>query len=260
MFEVTALEQRNYDFWDSRSPDILVSSRIQLQAIFPEDQVDKLPRYAGKRNTPKDKRKQGKCEVCNGFHQLPAVHLDYVGHAHLTRRLIEVDPYWTWRPMFDPAEGVPQGDTTKMWGWITILGVTRPCFGDVDPTKNDLEKEVIGDLIRNGAMRFGVALEHWEKGGDVHYVNEEGKKYGGWSKGNSSKGGGHTKPPGPVVQFMCACSHEDRSAAFHTIKAEYKARDGTFDEGEKISKCPKCAMWAASDSYAERAMEKGGQS
>lgn len=250
MFEATELEQRNWRYWDQQPADILISARKQLAALFPEDQVDKLPRYAGKRNTPKNDRKRGKCETCNGFHELPAVHLDYVGHAHLTRRLIEVDPYWTWRPM-----EVPQGDpTTKMWGWITICGVTRPCFGDVDPTKNDLEKEVIGDLIRNGAMRFGVALEHWEKGGDVHYVNEDGKKYGGGKKG------GHTKPSGPVVLFKCKCGHEDRSPAFHTISAEHKARDGTFEAGEKISKCPKCAGWAASDSYAERAMEKGEQS
>lgn len=255
-FEPTALEQRNYDYWDAQAPDAIRKADQALRAIFPEDAVDKLPRYAGKRNTPKNERKAGKCEACDGFHQLPAVHLDYVGHAHLTRRLIEVDRFWTWRPMFGPAaEGSPHGDTTKMWAWITIVGVTRPCFGDVDPTKNDLEKEVIGDLIRNGAMRYGVALEHWEKGGDVHYVNEDGKRFGGGKKARS-----HTKPSGPVRQFKCKCGHEDRSAAFHTIEASFKAKDGTFDAGEKISKCPKCAMWAASDSYEERAMEKGVQS
>lgn len=95
------------------------------------------------------------------------IQLDYVGHAAVTDRLNTVDPTWTWEPMATDSYGVPYlvdtadgfGKQLKgLWIRITINGVTRPAFGD-----GKTEKEAIGDAIRNGAMRFGVALDLWSK-------------------------------------------------------------------------------------------------
>jgi hypothetical protein len=57
------------------------------------------------------------------------------------------------------GEGYPIG----LWIRLTVLGVTRLGFGSVDPGKDDLEKQLIGDAHRNAAMRFGVALDLWNK-------------------------------------------------------------------------------------------------
>lgn len=95
------------------------------------------------------------------------IQLDYVGHAAVTDRLLEVDPAWSWEPMGVDEFGAPKVyETTDnfnkplkgMWIKLTVLGVTRPGFGD-----GKTEKECIGDAIRNAAMRFGVALDLWSK-------------------------------------------------------------------------------------------------
>ena len=85
--------------------------------------------------------------------------LDYVGHAATTDRLLQVDPEWTWRPMArDGITGAPLIADGGLWIELTVCGVTRPGWGD---GKN--VKEMIGDAIRNAAMRFGVALDLWAK-------------------------------------------------------------------------------------------------
>jgi hypothetical protein len=84
--------------------------------------------------------------------------LDYVGHAATTDRLLQVDPEWTWEPMGIGPNGEPLMTNGGMWIKLTVCGVTRPGFGD---GKNP--KEIIGDAIRNAAMRFGVALDLWAK-------------------------------------------------------------------------------------------------
>lgn len=84
--------------------------------------------------------------------------LDYVGHAATTDRLLQVDPSWSWEPMAFGPNGEPLMVNGGMWIRLTVCGVTRPGFGD---GKNP--KEIIGDAIRNAAMRFGVALDLWAK-------------------------------------------------------------------------------------------------
>jgi hypothetical protein len=53
----------------------------------------------------------------------------------------------------------------NLWIKLTICGVTRLGVGD---GKN--AKEVIGDAIRNAAMRFGVALDLWAKENLVEFA------------------------------------------------------------------------------------------
>jgi hypothetical protein len=55
-----------------------------------------------------------------------------------------------------------------MWIKLTVCGMTRIGYGHSDgKTGGDAVKEVIGDALRNAAMRFGAALDLWHKG-DLH--------------------------------------------------------------------------------------------
>lgn len=123
-----------------------------LRAPFPPGSIGQLPKPY-KRDSPK-----GTCSECGGYHGLPAVHLDYVGHAATTDRLLSVDPRWTWEPMAYTPEGLPLIRDGQLWIRLTVCGVTRPGVGD-----GSSDKERIGDAIRNAAMRFGVALDLWAK-------------------------------------------------------------------------------------------------
>ena len=85
--------------------------------------------------------------------------LDYVGHAATTDRLLAVDPLWSWEPFATDANGLPALDSkNNLWIRLTICGVTRIGVGD-----GTSAKIIVGDAIRNAAMRFGVALDLWSK-------------------------------------------------------------------------------------------------
>lgn len=135
----------------------------KLREPFAPNQISKLPKP-----TTKDGRK-GKCAECGGYHMLPAVHLDYVGHAALTDRLLDTDPEWNWEPLATTPEGLPQFDQNGgLWIKLTVLGMTRLGYGSADGKRGgDAIKEIIGDALRNAAMRFGAALDLWHKG-DLH--------------------------------------------------------------------------------------------
>lgn len=125
----------------------------RLRAPFPPEVVGILPKPY-KADSPK-----GQCNVCNGYHGLPAVHLDYVGHAAVTDRLLTVDPEWSWEPAARDQFGSPALDKDgNLWIRLTVCGTTRYGVGD-----GKSMKERIGDAIRNAAMRFGVALDLWTK-------------------------------------------------------------------------------------------------
>lgn len=125
----------------------------ELRKPFPAGTVGKLPKPYSKDSA------KGKCNECGGWHGLPAVHLDYIGHAAVTDRLNSVDPTWTWEPVAFDTQGMPAIDRDgNLWIRLTINGVTRLGVGD---GKN--AKERIGDALRNSAMRFGVGLDLWTK-------------------------------------------------------------------------------------------------
>lgn len=142
-----------------------------LRQPFPAHQISKLPKETGtqakQRKADQDAGKwPAKCGVCGGLHHPRAVHLDYVGHAAATDRLLDADLRWTWEPMAYTAEGLPAFDKNGgLWIKLTVDGVTRIGYGAADgKTGGDAIKEIIGDAIRNGGMRFGMALDLWHKG------------------------------------------------------------------------------------------------
>lgn len=140
-----------------------------LRAPFPAGTVGKLPQPLS--TGDKDK---GKCQkgwnnregyaisadgyFCGGYHAR-SIHIDFVGHAAVTDRLLEVDPEWNWEPLALDPMGFPALDRDgNLWIRLTVCGVTRLGCGD-GPTM----KIRIGDAIRNAAMRYGVALSLWSR-------------------------------------------------------------------------------------------------
>lgn len=139
-----------------------------LRQPFPPNQISKLPKES---RAQIDERKANRataitCRVCGSWHHKNAVHLDYVGHAALTDRLLEADPNWAWEPLALDEQGLPRVDKTGgLWIMLTVCGVTRLGYGCADgKSGGDAVKEIIGDALRNGAMRFGAALDLWHKG------------------------------------------------------------------------------------------------
>lgn len=148
-----------------------------LRQPFPPNQIGKLPKPTKKQTEElRANFKLGqRCKDCGGWHQSDVVHLDYVGHAALTDRLLECDMGWFWEPLAY-KDGLPAYDANGgLWIKLTVCGVTRLGYGNAQESEykevGSRDKEVIGDALRNAAMRFGAALELWHKG-DLHVEDE----------------------------------------------------------------------------------------
>ena len=148
-----------------------------LREPFPAHQISKLPKPTkAQTDAVKSDFKSGmRCKLCGAWHHKDVVHLDYVGHAALTDRLLDADPAWFWEPAA-LQDGLPAFDQSGgLWIKLTVCGVTRLGYGHAaakpsqDPGAR--EKEVIGDALRNAAMPFGAALDLWHKG-DLHGDDE----------------------------------------------------------------------------------------
>lgn len=121
-----------------------VDIHARLRLPFPASQVGKLPKGG--------------------------TTLDYVGHGAVTDRLLSVDPEWNWHPLAVTDEGLPRfdlddrGNPVGLWIRLTVGEVTRLGYGSCNSGQFEATKVLIGDAIRNAAMRFGVALDLWIKG------------------------------------------------------------------------------------------------
>lgn len=167
---------------------------LDLRTPFAAELVGKLPRVTCRACS--DGRcgdhKKAKCAECGNYISERHIHIDYVGHADVTDRLLSVDPEWDWQPKAtdpDPdllkaalASGDPEivrqvienappkfeedrnGSPVGLWIKLTVGGKTRLGFGSCPSNQNDAAKVLIGDALRNAAMRFGVALDLWAKG------------------------------------------------------------------------------------------------
>lgn len=151
----------------------------KLRAPFAADQISKRPQPWCKacNNSPtrvcKDHTKI-KCTKCDTWITEAHNDLDYVGHAGITARLLEVDPTWDWEPLSVDNHGHPFFDQHGgLWIKLTVCGMTRKGYGDAVGKKAGptAVKEAIGDAIRNAAMRFGTGLDLWSKT-DLHKESE----------------------------------------------------------------------------------------
>lgn len=181
-----------------------------LRQPFPAHQISKLPKptKAQTEEVRKDFKAGIRCTVCGSWHHPNVVHLDYVGHAALTDRLLDADPAWFWEPVAF-RDGLPAFDSTGgLWIKLTVCGISRLGYGHAakketaDPGAR--EKEVIGDALRNAAMRFGAALDLWHKG-DLHGPDDDAAEEPA-PKGKDtrppSRGAGDT--PTPSAAFLAA--------------------------------------------------------
>ena len=154
--------------------DNIVEKLKELRKPFPDSMIGKLPKPT-RRQTDEvkaDFKKGFRCPKCGGWHHPKVIHLDYVGHAALTDRLLDVDPMWQWEPLAFTSDGLPLIVDGLLWIRLSILGLSRLGVGDADgKTGGNGVKECIGDALRNAGMRFGLALDLWHKG-DMHAIDE----------------------------------------------------------------------------------------
>lgn len=201
-----------------------ISSKIEtplakLREPFPDNQVSKLPKET---RAQIDARKGQNsravmvfnCKVCGGHHHKDAVHLDYVGHAALTDRLLDTDIEWSWEPLAFDARGLPAFDENGgLWIKLTVCGVTRLGYGSADgKSGGDAKKEIIGDAMRNAAMRFGAALDLWHKG-DLHAESEEGGQGEGQSQGGAVS---HHQPANDLKSQLEQSVEQGKKAPAHS--------------------------------------------
>lgn len=141
-----------------------------LRKPFDASSIGKLPRITCKAcrenkmgGTCAQHERKVKCRECGNYITPSHLHLDYVGHAEITDRLLMVDSEWTWEPVAFGSDGLPALTREGgLWIRLTVVGVTRLGFGHADgKTGPDAVKESIGDALRNAAMRFGVGLDLW---------------------------------------------------------------------------------------------------
>lgn len=152
----------------------------KLMEPFPETEISWLPKpsKAQTEAVNRDFKVGIRCQTCGAWHHPQVVHLAYVGHAAVTKRILDVDPRWDWDFLQKNETGGPVFDNDGgMWITLTILGTTRKGYGSADGKKGpNATKEIIGDAIRNAGMRFGIALELWHKGEfEKHQVQAEEK-------------------------------------------------------------------------------------
>lgn len=152
----------------------------KMREPFAANHISKLPKPTkAQTDAVKANFRSGvRCQECGAWHHPDVVHLDYVGHAALTDRLLDADPLWNWEPVAW-VDGLPAFDKSGgLWIRLTVCGQTRLGYGhaagkpNADPGAR--EKEVIGDALRNAGMRFGAALDLWHKG-DLH-ADEDAEK------------------------------------------------------------------------------------
>lgn len=139
-----------------------------LRKPFEGNEVGKLPKVtcsACSKSPTRccDRHSYAKCGICGNNMTTQHMHIDYVGHAEITDRLLAVDPTWNWEPVAWDERGLPRVDNDGgLWIRLTVAGMTRLGYGNADGKKGaDALKVAIGDALRNAAMRFGVALDLW---------------------------------------------------------------------------------------------------
>lgn len=243
-------------------------SDVDLKALrvpFPAEYVGKLPRVTcgdcSDRRKVCDRHQKSKCGICGAYVSTQHMHLDYVGHADVTSRLLEVDPEWNWEPKAEDEHGLPVFDTDDngapvgLWIKLTVGGVTRLGYGSVPSGQPDAVKVLIGDALRNAAMRFGVALDLWAKGDRADPTAENATASGGHAvrsgrqsaadafesaapaapRGNGSgQQRGQVSRPAPAAQPAAAETSKPDEAAQEYADQAHEAR--TLGELEEIHK------------------------
>lgn len=178
--EIAAHERQKTDRGHTRElSQAQLDGLAKLREPFDADKISKLPKPWCKACNAAQTRvcnshTKIKCAKCNTWVTEAHNDLDYVGHAGITDRLLAVDPAWDWEPVTVDQNGFPLLDAIGgLWIKLTVCGLTRKGYGDAGGKKltTNAMKEIIGDAIRNAAMRFGAGLDLWSKV-DLHKESE----------------------------------------------------------------------------------------
>lgn len=144
----------------------------KLREPFPPESIGHRPTVTCKacsdaqaRVCDKKTHTKKECRTCGNYMTSAHTHLDFVGHAFVRERLLNVDPNWNWEPLAFDEVGRPAFDGNGgMWIKLTICGVTRLGYGDAQGKKGpNAVKEAIGDALRNAGQSFGIALDMWKR-------------------------------------------------------------------------------------------------
>ena len=198
-----------------------------LRQPFAANHISKLPKPTKAQTdaVKADFKAGARCKICGSWHHPDVVHLDYVGHAALTDRLLDADPEWAWEPAA-LRDGLPAFDQSGgLWIKLTVCGVTRLGYGHAaakpgqDPGAR--EKECIGDALRNAAMRFGAALDLWHKG-DLHADDGDGEASNQNTRGAPPQDDKPTNNPGVVTAMKAAIDMCDSEPSLDAWKNDNK--------------------------------------
>ena len=202
----------------------------------PPEIVSKLPKGKGRGTKGSD---EISCDVCGGWHLPGMFHLDYVGHADTTRVLIEADPLWSWEPLAFTPEGLPlfertdRGSPYGLWIKLTVHGKTMLGYGSCDDNKSDAEKELIGDAIRNAAMRLGIALDLWSKaqqaGFDPDANRQDTPERQAGNRSTTTRRTKKADPPPPDLPPLDELLAELADTIANAQQAGVKPTETTFD-------------------------------
>ncbi|MFR9794195.1 hypothetical protein ACL07V_37170 [Streptomyces sp. MB22_4] len=200
---------------------------LKLRAPFPKDQIQALPKIlcrncSNDRNKVCGEHRKQKCKECDNYITTAHLHLDYVGHAELTNRLLEADLLWDWEPLALDERGLPRFDADGgLWIRLTVCGHSRLGYGDSQGKKGpNAVKEAIGDALRNAAMRFGAALDLWAKS-DLKAAQAEHPK----SEEDDARASGPSQErPTPAASPAESGGErkESREQAFSRLKEQYR--------------------------------------
>lgn len=204
----------------------------ELRKPFPVSDMNKLPKLTCKACREKNcnQHRKSKCKDCGNYISEAHMHLDYVGHAALTDRLLQVDPEWNWEPMSVDQNGAPAFDGNGgMWIRLTLCGVTRPGYGDgAGKRGGDAVKEAIGDALRNAGMRFGLALDLWRK--------EPLQQQESTPEPESVIGRGEPPPDTPTAARKALAAEAEKAGLdLSEVSGAYKAKTGRELRTEKDS-------------------------
>lgn len=130
---------------------------VKLREPFGPDKIGKLPKG------PKGTSGQGtRCGICGNKHpEQGYIHVDYVGHAHITERLNLYGGDWSMVPVGGPQ--YPDDEMVWMEVRLTIGGVTRSEVGCAEIKKEEWPKLLWSDCLTRAAMRHGIGLALWMK-------------------------------------------------------------------------------------------------
>lgn len=142
----------------------------ELEKPFPREEIGWLPK-------PKRGAAKGKCSVCGGWHGLPAMHVPFVGHAFVQRRLTEVFAE-AWQ--FSVGEPRLESGIWIVHGMIEVVtdgqSIVREDVGTSPDEGPDAPKVAASDAFSRCCARLGIASYLWRGEVAARWADQDGNE------------------------------------------------------------------------------------